>query len=73
MSIPAILQDADRALSEALSDDPAQRLEAMTRFMRSFYDIAKEVHARNGSWDDVRPWAREVADRVWAAHTALGD
>lgn len=73
MSIPAILQDADRALSDALSDDPALRLEAMKRFMRSFYDIAKEIHAGNGSWDDVRPWAREVADRVWAAHTALGD
>jgi hypothetical protein len=73
MTIQTILQDADHALAGASSDDQGLRLEAMKRFMCAFYDLAREIHAGNGSWDDVRPWAGDIADRVRAARAALGE
>lgn len=72
MTTETILQDADRALTEAQGDDPKLRLAAITRFMRTFYDIAQQISAGNGSWDGVRSWARDIADRVAAARPALG-
>src|SRR5262245_11497943 len=73
MTIQTILQDADHALAEALSDDREVRLKAMKRVMRVFCCRAKDVHAGKCSWADVRPWARAVADRVWAAYEALAE
>lgn len=73
MSIESILHDADRALADSLQSDEKARLEAMTRFMRCFEQLAKAISEGNGTWDAVRPWAREATDRVQAARRALGD
>lgn len=73
MSIEPILRDADLALAESLQPDPKARLKAMTRFMRCFEQLAKEIAEGRATWDEVRPWARASAERVAAARDALGD
>lgn len=73
MTIETILQDADRALVDSQQSDPKARLEAITRFMRTFEDLAREIASGNGSWDSVRPWARNATERVRAARPALAD
>jgi hypothetical protein len=71
MSIDSILREADLALADSLQSDEKERLEAMTRFMRCFEHLAKEIAEGNATWDEVRPWAAERAERVQAARPAL--
>jgi len=73
MSIEPILHDADLALAESLQSDEQARLDAMTRFMRCFEQLAQEIARGNATWDVVRLWTRERAERVQAARRALGD
>ncbi len=73
MSIEPILRDADLALAESLQSDEKARLDAMTRFMRCFEQLAQEIAKGNTTWEAMRPWARERAERVQAARRALGD
>lgn len=73
MTIEQILHDADLALAGALQDDPEPRLEAMTRFMHSFEQLAKELEQSGDTWDAVRAWAREHAERLIAARPAIVD
>jgi hypothetical protein len=74
MTIDALLKHASDALDGALhAADEKARLAAITRFMRTFGDLAKEISAGHGSWDDVRPWAHGIAERVLGAREALGD
>jgi hypothetical protein len=71
MTLEAILQSADRALADARQNDPNVRFEAITRFMGAFNALAREIASGNGSWESVRPWAREAVERVRAARSAL--
>jgi hypothetical protein len=73
MPIEPILRDADLALTESLQSDEKRRLEAMTKFMRCFEQLAIEIANGNASWGAVRPWAREQARRLQAARPAFED
>jgi hypothetical protein len=73
MSIEPILRDADLALAASFQSDEKARLEAMTRFMSCFEQLAQEIANGNATWDAVRPWARERAERLRAARPALAD
>ena len=73
MTTESILHDADLALADALQSDPKARLDAITRFMHAFDDLAREIFSGHGSWDAVRPWARDAVERVLAARPALGE
>ncbi|HEU4729759.1 MAG TPA: hypothetical protein VFT22_17810 [Kofleriaceae bacterium] len=73
MTLETILEDADRALSDAQHGEPDARREAATRFMRAFDHLAREIAAGRGSWDRVRRWARGVSARVCFASAALAD
>ncbi|HWO19742.1 MAG TPA: hypothetical protein VNO30_13245 [Kofleriaceae bacterium] len=41
--------------------------------MRCFEQLAQEIARGNATWDVVRLWTRERAERVQAARRALGD
>ena len=73
MTTETILRNAELALAEALDSDPARRLDAVTRFMRAFEDLARDIAVGRGDWDAVRPWARSMVERVSAAWLALGE
>jgi hypothetical protein len=74
MTIDSLLKHASDALDGALhAADEKAWLAAITRFMRTFEDLAKDIAAGHGSWDDVRPWAHGIAERVRAARPALED
>jgi hypothetical protein len=73
MPIEPILRDAEQALADSLQNDEEARLEAMTRFMRCFEQLAIEIANGNATWDEVRPWAREHAERLQASRPALAD
>jgi hypothetical protein len=73
ITLEAILQNADSALADARQDDPSVRSEAMTRFMGAFTALAREIASGNGSWESVRPWAREIVERVRSVRPALAD
>jgi len=73
MTVETILQEADRTLAESLQGDPNARMDAITRFMRSFEELARQIASGGGTWDDVRSWARDAVERVRAARLALAD
>jgi len=68
-----ILADADSALAATIEGERRDRLDAMTRFMRSFEQLAREVATGTATWDDVRPWAVRNSERLVAARDALCD
>lgn len=73
MSIDPILRHADLALADSLQSDEQARLEAMTKFMRCFEELAKVIAKGDATWDDVRPWAAGHAEHVLVARPALVD
>lgn len=73
MITDAILREAELALMDACADDSKLRLQAMTRFMRVFEDLARDIAASQGDWEAVRSWARTLVERVVAAWLALGE
>ena len=73
MSIELLLRDADLALADSLQSDEKTRLEAMTRFMSCFEQLAREIAKGNATWDAVRPWAHRAAERMRAARSVSGD
>lgn len=68
-----ILAEADSALAAACEGEPRARLEAMTRFMRTFEQLAREVAKGAATWDEARLWASRNAGRLVAAEEALAD
>jgi hypothetical protein len=68
-----ILATADSALATALESEGRERLDAMTRFMRSFEQLAREVAEGTATWEETRPWAARNADRFVAVEDALSD
>jgi hypothetical protein len=68
-----ILAAADTALAMALNSQGRERLDAMTAFMHSFERLAREVASGMTTWDEMRPWATQIADRFVAAEDALSD
>jgi hypothetical protein len=72
-AIDKILADSELALEAARGDDPRARLDAITRFMLSFEQLAREVASGASTWDELRPWAVRNAERLCSAHDALTD
>jgi hypothetical protein len=68
-----ILAAADAALATVLETQGRERLDAMTRFMRSFEQLAREVARGTATWDATQAWAIRNAERFVAAEDALSD
>ena len=68
-----IMAEAEAELAAAGEGEPRARRDAITRFMRSFERLAREVARGAATWDEARPWALCNADRMCAARDALTD
>jgi hypothetical protein len=73
MMLANILETADRALADAQQGELPGRVDAITRFMRAFEDLARQIAIGSGTWENVRPWALGAVDRVQAVRSALAD
>lgn len=69
----ATLAEADAELTAALEGDQRAKLDAMTKFMLSVEQLAREVASGGATWDEMRSWAVCHADKLCSAHDALTD
>ncbi|WP_394849994.1 hypothetical protein LZC95_21365 [Pendulispora brunnea] len=71
--IDETLAEAEAELRASLQGEPRESLGSITRFMKCFERLAREVAVDEGTWNDFRPWALRNADRLRMARLAMDD
>jgi hypothetical protein len=71
LNVEQILAQADGALAKASIGEPTARREAIGKLMQCFEQLAREVAQGVTSWEAVRSWAQQNAERVRAARQTI--